>query len=95
MLTNGDHRPVGVELHNEKGTTAVPIFYSFASRYQEAYKAEMEHFLNVCQGKWLVKYFVILNHIHYHRFKISCYLVNVFLRGPKRAPVVNSGIVKK
>ena len=53
MLTNGEQRPFGVQLHNEKGTTAVPIFFSFASRYQESYKAEIEHFLNVCQGESL------------------------------------------
>lgn len=51
MLTNGDQRPVGVKFHNERGTTAVPIYFSFASRYQESYQAEMEHFLNVVQGK--------------------------------------------
>nr|CAH7743398.1 unnamed protein product [Callosobruchus chinensis] len=28
-----------------------PIYYSFASRYQEAYRQEMEHFIDVLQGK--------------------------------------------
>ncbi|XP_042902325.1 myo-inositol 2-dehydrogenase isoform X2 [Parasteatoda tepidariorum] len=50
MLCNGEQRPTGVRSHTGKGTTAVPIFFSFASRYQEAYAQEMEHFLNVAQG---------------------------------------------
>ncbi|KFM60839.1 putative oxidoreductase yrbE, partial [Stegodyphus mimosarum] len=50
MLTCGEQRPTGVKCHNSKGSTAVPIFFSFASRYQESYLAEMEHFLSVVQG---------------------------------------------
>lgn len=50
MLTSGERRPTGIKLHNVKGTTAVPIYFSFPSRYQEAYLLEMEHFLNVVQG---------------------------------------------
>ncbi|GFR32466.1 myo-inositol 2-dehydrogenase [Trichonephila clavata] len=50
MLTCGEQRPTGVRCHNGKGATSVPIFFSFASRYQEAYAIEMEHFLSVVQG---------------------------------------------
>ncbi|GIY11876.1 inositol 2-dehydrogenase, partial [Caerostris extrusa] len=50
MLTCGEQRPTGVQAHNVKGKTAVPIFFSFASRYQESYANEMEHFLSVVQG---------------------------------------------
>ncbi|KAG8178800.1 hypothetical protein JTE90_024662 [Oedothorax gibbosus] len=50
MLTCGEQRPTGVRSHSGKGTTAVPIYYSFVSKYQESYDIEMEHFLNVLQG---------------------------------------------
>lgn len=49
-LICGDFHPNPLNCYNEKGTTTVPIFYSFASRYAEAYTAEMEHFINVVQG---------------------------------------------
>ncbi|XP_054720943.1 myo-inositol 2-dehydrogenase-like [Uloborus diversus] len=55
MLTCGEQRPYGLQCHNVKGTTAVPIFFSFASRYQEAYALEMEHFLSVAQGNQNLK----------------------------------------
>ncbi|XP_028140621.1 myo-inositol 2-dehydrogenase [Diabrotica virgifera virgifera] len=32
-------------------TKKTPIFYSFASRYQQAYKKELEHFMDVLEGK--------------------------------------------
>ncbi|XP_056644563.1 myo-inositol 2-dehydrogenase-like [Diorhabda sublineata] len=32
-------------------TKKSPIYYSFASRYQEAYRKEMDHFMNVLEGK--------------------------------------------
>lgn len=65
MLTNGEQRPMGVKFHNEKGTTAIPIYFSFASRYQESYSEEMEHFLNVVQGKLSLLKSPLMNHIFY------------------------------
>lgn len=34
-----------------KGLNSAPIWYSFPSRFRNAYQAEMEHFLDVVYGK--------------------------------------------
>jgi len=51
MLTANEYRPTHVVAHNNKGTTQVPICYSFASRYFEAYTHEMELFLKAIRGE--------------------------------------------
>jgi hypothetical protein len=53
MLTCNNERPMcGMESHiGLRGRLAEPMYYSFSSRYQLAYVNEMEHFLNVIQGK--------------------------------------------
>jgi hypothetical protein len=53
MLTCNNERPMcGMESHiGLRGRLAEPIFFSFPSRYQLAYVKEMEHFLDVIQGK--------------------------------------------
>ena len=35
--------------YNEDGTSGVPMFYSFPSRYSDGYKNELNHFLDVVQ----------------------------------------------
>ncbi|XP_076320613.1 putative oxidoreductase YrbE [Tachypleus tridentatus] len=50
MLNSGNIRPTGVVSHCSNGSTAVPICYSFASRYNDAYSFEIEHFLDTVQG---------------------------------------------
>ncbi|XP_022235200.1 uncharacterized protein LOC106475363 isoform X2 [Limulus polyphemus] len=50
MVSSGDVRPTGVVSHCSNGTTAVPIYYSFASRYGDAYSFEIDHFLDTVQG---------------------------------------------
>ncbi|XP_076315899.1 putative oxidoreductase YrbE [Tachypleus tridentatus] len=49
MLNSGNIRPTGVVSHCSNGSTAVPICYSFASRYNDAYSFEIEHFLDTVQ----------------------------------------------
>jgi predicted dehydrogenase len=53
MLTCNNERPMcGMESHiGLRGRLAEPIYFSFSSRYQLAYVNEMEHFLDVIQGK--------------------------------------------
>ncbi|XP_023238725.1 uncharacterized protein LOC111637468 [Centruroides sculpturatus] len=50
MFNSGDLRPTPITNYSANGSTSVPIFYSFASRYQEAYFNEMEHLADVMQG---------------------------------------------
>ncbi|XP_072386553.1 myo-inositol 2-dehydrogenase-like [Diabrotica undecimpunctata] len=40
-----------LEEYKPEMTKKSPIYYSFASRYQDAYKRELEHFMNVLEGK--------------------------------------------
>lgn len=44
------------------GTSTTPIWYSFASRFMNAYRRELEHFVDIVQGKTqsLVKYKEVL-----------------------------------
>lgn len=37
-----------------EGIKQTPIYYSFPSRFKTAYKLELEHFLEVVQGKILL-----------------------------------------
>lgn len=37
-----------------EGIKQTPIYYSFPSRFKTAYKLELEHFLDVVQGKNLL-----------------------------------------
>ncbi|PNF29151.1 putative oxidoreductase YrbE [Cryptotermes secundus] len=57
MLTCNNERPMcGMESHiGLRGRLAEPIYFSFSSRYQLAYVNEMEHFLDVIQGKDMLK----------------------------------------
>lgn len=50
MINSGDFRPTPVTSYSANGSTSVPIFYSFASRYREAYINEIEHLADVLQG---------------------------------------------
>ncbi|RWS03091.1 inositol 2-dehydrogenase-like protein, partial [Dinothrombium tinctorium] len=50
MLCSNGVRPTAVEHHSSIGATQVPICYSFASRYAEAYNIEVEHFINCMKG---------------------------------------------
>lgn len=50
MLQAGNQNALGVDSFKGNGVTGAPIWYSFASRYDEAYKRELDHFLNVMEG---------------------------------------------
>lgn len=59
MLTSGNIRPNGVITETTKGTNKTPYYYSFASRYGEAYAIELDHFVDVFKGKlfsWIPKH---------------------------------------
>ncbi|KAG1693511.1 Inositol 2-dehydrogenase [Nymphon striatum] len=51
MLTINNERPSGVIKSGSTGCEAVPMYFSFPSRYLEAYSNELEHFIDVCQGR--------------------------------------------
>jgi len=51
MLSCGNQNSVGIQHYKAGRIEESPILYSFASRYDEAYKNELDHFLNVIQGK--------------------------------------------
>lgn len=53
MLISSNERPMpGIESHiGLQGCNTMPIYYSYPSRYKMAYLNEMEHFLNILQGK--------------------------------------------
>jgi myo-inositol 2-dehydrogenase/D-chiro-inositol 1-dehydrogenase len=50
MLQCGNQNALGVSSYKGTGVSEAPIWYSFASRYDEAYKRELDHFLNVVEG---------------------------------------------
>lgn len=50
MISSGDFRPTAVSSHNKSGSTFVPIYYSFASRYSDAYYRELDHFIKCVKG---------------------------------------------
>lgn len=54
MLACGNQTSLGIQAYTPKGIAEPPIWYSFASRYEEAYKKEIEHFLNVLEGESLI-----------------------------------------
>jgi myo-inositol 2-dehydrogenase/D-chiro-inositol 1-dehydrogenase len=51
MLKCGNQQSLGVESYQSGGVKEPPIWFSFASRYDEAYKRELDHFIDVLQGK--------------------------------------------
>ncbi|KAJ8940489.1 hypothetical protein NQ318_008527 [Aromia moschata] len=52
MLKAENKCPIqNVEQYTHDDVKRAPIYYSFASRFQEAYKREMEHFIDVLEGK--------------------------------------------
>jgi myo-inositol 2-dehydrogenase/D-chiro-inositol 1-dehydrogenase len=57
MLKAGNQMSLGVEGYKSGSVQESPIWYSFPSRYDEAYKRELDHFLNVLQGWFLIEVF--------------------------------------
>ncbi|XP_018563748.1 uncharacterized protein LOC108905396 [Anoplophora glabripennis] len=52
MLKTENRAPVQtIEKYTHESVKRAPIYYSFASRYEEAYRIEMEHYLDVLEGK--------------------------------------------
>lgn len=51
MLQCGNQNTLGVQSYTSGNVREPPIWYSFASRYDEAYKKELEHFLDVIDGR--------------------------------------------
>lgn len=51
MLEHTNVRQTPVVHSNRKGTTAVPIGYNFYTRYGHAYRYELDHFLDVVEGR--------------------------------------------
>jgi len=51
MLQCGNQNTVGVQGSKAAGVGEAPIWYSFASRYEEAYKRELDAFVDMLQGK--------------------------------------------
>lgn len=51
MLSANGIRPTSVVTDTPNGSTAVPIYYSFASRYADAYREELLHFLLVIRDE--------------------------------------------
>nr|XP_039249190.1 inositol 2-dehydrogenase-like [Styela clava] len=55
MLSGGNIRPLCHETHGNHGTTLPPIFDSCMSRYNESYRQEVMHFMDVVRGKSKLK----------------------------------------
>lgn len=52
MLTANEKRPTVVTSHADQGSQVAPICFSFASRFAEGYRKELDHFVDVVkQGK--------------------------------------------
>jgi len=51
MLQGGNVKPHQAVMFRHAGREEPPSFQTFMSRYKEAYKAELEHFLDVVQGQ--------------------------------------------
>lgn len=53
MLVAGNQQPIqNVECYkNPEDLQKSPIYYGFPSRYEAAYAQEIEHFLDVLEGK--------------------------------------------
>lgn len=51
LLSCGNMKPTAVMHETDTGAHAQPMWYSFASRYERAYKNELEHFLDVVLNK--------------------------------------------
>jgi myo-inositol 2-dehydrogenase/D-chiro-inositol 1-dehydrogenase len=52
MIQAGNQNALGVQCYKGlvEGVSEAPIWYSFASRYEEAYRKELDHFLDVLDG---------------------------------------------
>jgi len=50
MLKCGNQKTLGVESFKAGSVVEPSIWFSFASRYDEAYKRELDHFINVVLG---------------------------------------------
>ena len=50
LLTSGNERPVNISHLTASGETAVPIYFSFPSRYSEGYAIEIDSFIDHVQG---------------------------------------------
>lgn len=50
LLQSTNRRPKGTIVENCSGCHLTNIYYSFASRYFEAYINELKHFVDICQG---------------------------------------------
>lgn len=50
MLLGGNARPTGIMAETRQGTNQPPYFYSFASRFAEAYAQELDHFVDCVKG---------------------------------------------
>ena len=50
MLTCPNQNTLGVETFTSKAMSKPPMWFSFPSRYEDAYKLELDHFINVVQG---------------------------------------------
>lgn len=56
MVKVENQQPIqGVELTYGLERKSCPMYYSFATRYQNAYVSEMEHFLDVVEGNTLIR----------------------------------------
>lgn len=51
MVAIENPRPTAMLSSTQEGTKAVPIFKSFNERYAEAYKLELDHFINALEGR--------------------------------------------
>ncbi|ODM94418.1 putative oxidoreductase YrbE [Orchesella cincta] len=51
MLQCNNQSSVTLQSYKSDGVQDQPIWYSFASRYDDAYKRQLDHFINVVQGK--------------------------------------------
>ena len=51
MITTDNKRPLEFTMWTGKGSTTDPIYQGFVDRYAESYRLELEHFLDVLEGK--------------------------------------------
>ncbi len=58
MLTSHNMKPYELEYRTMEGLDTSPIHPDFLSRYDVAYRLELDHFLNLLEGKvYSFKYF--------------------------------------
>ena len=51
MIKTDNKRPLEFTTWSEEGSTTDPIYQGFVDRYAESYQLELEHFLDVLEGK--------------------------------------------